>query len=372
MRRRGVRFRVAAPGYSIEQGWTLGKIRPEKRPATSSFTSPSGLTARPGPPGQHTKIPSGRKPPSVTTRWRWGGQWALTRYHLDAGAGGVAVGVHTTQFAIRNPKVALYQPVLALAAETAAEWEGRRRRPVLRVAGVVGPTPQALCAKRIARDLGYHLCLLSLGALSRASDVARISRSRAVAEVIPLMGFYLQPAVGGRKLSYRFWRRFAEIEGVVAIKVAPFDRYTTLNVVRAVADAEPGPPAGQEGVRKRSDGRRTAGPLGLLDPKRRLAGPSGWNAGPAPRPGAGGAAPTGGANHRCQRRHLRRRQPVPRLHSGNPRGVAGQGLLRGRWCLDAREDLSPGQLGEIGRVLAAYPHRADDGFVRSNLDRWLA
>lgn len=164
-------------------------------------------------------------------------QRALTRYYLDAGASGIAVGVHTTQFAIRDPKVALYQPVLALAAETVAEWERRRERGVLRVAGVVGATRQAVREARIARDLGYDVALLGLGALARASDGQLIAHCRAVAEVIPLMGFYLQPSVGGRELSYRFWRRFVEIDAVLAIKIAPFDRYATLDVVRAVADA---------------------------------------------------------------------------------------------------------------------------------------
>src|SRR2546425_3217267 len=164
-------------------------------------------------------------------------QRALTRYYLDAGAGGIAVGVHTTQFAIRDPKVGLFAPVLELAAETIAEREPRLGRAVVRIAGICGPTRQALREARLAADLGYHLGLLSLGGLDRAGDDQLLAHARAVAEVIPLMGFYLQRAVGGRKLGYGFWRRYAEIENLVAIKIAPFNRYDTWDVVRAVADA---------------------------------------------------------------------------------------------------------------------------------------
>ena len=164
-------------------------------------------------------------------------QRALTRYYLDAGAGGIAVGVHTTQFGIRDPKVALYRPVLELAAETATEWEAAHHRPVIRVAGVIGRTRQAVREAETARDLGYHMGLLGLGALARSSDAQLIAHARRVGEVIPLMGFYLQPAVGGRRLAYSFWRRFVELPSVVAIKIAPFNRYDTLDVIRAVADA---------------------------------------------------------------------------------------------------------------------------------------
>ncbi|MCW5964709.1 MAG: dihydrodipicolinate synthase family protein, partial [Bryobacterales bacterium] len=158
-------------------------------------------------------------------------QVALTRYYVDAGAGGVAVGVHTTQFAIRDPRVALFEPVLELAAVALGD------RPVLRIAGICGDTRQALREARFAADWGYHAGLLSLAALPNASIDELLQHAQAVAEVIPVMGFYLQPAVGGRLLPYEFWRRFAEIENVVAVKVAPFNRYQTLEVVRAIADS---------------------------------------------------------------------------------------------------------------------------------------
>ena len=163
-------------------------------------------------------------------------QRALTRYYLDAGAGGVAVGVHSTQFAIRD--VGLYKPVLELAMRTAQEWEPLGgRRPMFMIAGVAGRTEQALREAKLAADIGYHAGLLSLGAMRGASEEELVAHCRAVAEVIPLVGFYLQPAVGGIPLSAAFWRRFAEIDNVVAIKIAPFNRYGTLDVIRGVLGA---------------------------------------------------------------------------------------------------------------------------------------
>jgi hypothetical protein len=318
-------------------------------------------------------------------------QRALTRYYLDAGASGIAVGVHTTQFAIREPKVGLYRPVLALAAETIAEWEGRGGGAVLRVAGAVGGTRQAVREARIARDLGYDVALLGLGALARASDAQLIAHCRAVAEAIPLMGFYLQPSVGGRALSYSFWRRFVEIEEVVAIKIAPFNRYATLDVMRAVADA------GREReimlltgnddsiiadllttfrVRRGRNEvalRMSGGLLGhwaywtrasarMVDRVARVRGrtvPAGLLSLGAATTDANGAIFDAANGFRgC----------IPGIHEILRR----QGLLRGRWCLDPREELSPGQMREIDRVTAAYPELNDDEFVRRNLDRWLS
>src|SRR6201991_5159481 len=159
-------------------------------------------------------------------------QRALTRYYIDAGAGGLAVGVHTTQFAIRD--VGLYRPVLELAAETAANWT---TRPLAMVAGLAGPTRQAISEARTARGIGYHAGLLSLAAMKAASEDEIVAHCKAVAQEIPLVGFYLQPAVGGVILGASFWRRFAEIDNVVAIKIAPFNRYRTLDVLRGVVAA---------------------------------------------------------------------------------------------------------------------------------------
>jgi hypothetical protein len=323
-------------------------------------------------------------------------QRALTRYYLDAGAGGVAVGVHTTQFAIRNPKVALFRPVLELAMETVAEREPRLGRPVVRVAGIVGPTRQAVREARLARDLGYHLGLLSLGALARASDSTLIAHSRAVAEVIPLMGFYLQPAVGGRELSYRFWCRFVEIENVVAIKIAPFNRYATGDVVRAVADAGRERqialytgnddnilidlltryPVGSH--RSATQVRMVGGLLGhwafwtskavaLLERCHHLV-KSRHRTGPEIPAGllSLGAQITD-ANGAIFDAANRFGGCIPGIHEILRR----QGLLRGRWCLDPGEELSPGQLRDIDRVCGAYPHLTDDAFVRERRDGWL-
>src|SRR5438477_2796251 len=164
-------------------------------------------------------------------------QAALTRYYCAAGAGGIAVGVHTTQFAIRDPQVGLYEPVLRLAATVAAEFERTAARHVVKVAGICGKTPQAVQEAGIAREAGYDLGLLSLAALPAASDHELLEHCRMVAREIPLFGFYLQPSVGGRVLSYEFWRAFCEIPGVAAIKIAPFNRYQTLDVVRAVFES---------------------------------------------------------------------------------------------------------------------------------------
>ncbi|HEU5218469.1 MAG TPA: dihydrodipicolinate synthase family protein [Gemmatimonadales bacterium] len=312
-------------------------------------------------------------------------QRALTRYYLDAGAGGIAVGVHTTQFAIRDPRVALYRPVLELAAETARTWEASHRRPVIRVAGVVGRTRQALGEAAIARDLGYHVGLLGLGALAKAGDVELLDHAKRVGEVLPLMGFYLQPAVGGRRLAYAFWRRFVELDHVVAIKIAPFNRYATLDVVRAVVDAgrardialytgnddsiladlltvHPG------GV------RMVGGLLGhwafwtrravqLLDRVRRAGAgrrslpPRFASLAPAITDANGAVFDAANDFRGC----------IPGIHEVLRR----QGLLRGRWCLDPKEELSPGQAREIDRVCRAYPSLTDDDFVRERLDGWM-
>src|SRR5688500_14453063 len=164
-------------------------------------------------------------------------QRALSRYYVAAGAGGLAVGVHTTQFAIRDPNVGLFEPVLTIAREEMDRADADRATRLVRVAGVCGKTDQAVREAQLARDLGYHAGLLSLAALKGADDDALIAHCRTVADVIPLVGFYLQPAVGGRVLPYSFWRRFAEIENVVAIKMAPFNRYQTLDVIRAIAES---------------------------------------------------------------------------------------------------------------------------------------
>src|SRR6185295_30864 len=164
-------------------------------------------------------------------------QRALSRYYIAAGSGGLAVGVHTTQFAIRDEKVGLFEPVLRLAKEEMDRADAGRKEKLVRIGGAVGRTEQAVREAAMLRDLGYHADLLSLAAMKDANDDHLVGHCRAVADILPIVGFYLQPAAGGRLLPYSFWRKFAEIENVVAIKMAPFNRYQTIDVVRAVAEA---------------------------------------------------------------------------------------------------------------------------------------
>lgn len=318
-------------------------------------------------------------------------QRALTRYYRAAGAGGLAVGVHTTQFAIRDPRHALLEPVLALAIETARESADM---PVM-IAGITGPTRQAVAEATLARTLGYDVGLLSLAALGDADDDALVAHARAVAEVLPVMGFYLQPAVGGRVLSYDFWRRFAEIESVVAVKVAPFDRYRTLDVARAIADAVarsgredialytgnddsivadlvtpiPVRPTGSHATERRMVGGLlgqwavwTRRAVELLARTRRDADTGCVDAELL----ALGAALTDANGAIFDARH-----GFAGCIAGIHEILRRQGLLAGIWCLDEREGLSPGQREEIDRVSAAYPELADDAFVAEHLDEWL-
>ncbi len=317
-------------------------------------------------------------------------QRALTRYYLAAGAGGLAVGVHTTQFAIREPKHNLLRPVLELAATTAKEKAADAGQPVL-IAGLCGRAPQAVREAELARELGYHAGLLSLGALRQATERELIVHCRRVAREIPLMGFYLQPAAGGRLLSFRFWRRFVEIPNVIAIKIAPFNRYQTLDVVRAVAEAGR---AGDIALYTGNDDHI------LLDLLTEFVVPTAR--GEQHLRIVGGllgqwACWTHRAVEMLERcKALQGSKTIPaelltlaeQLTDANAalfdaaNGFAGciagihevlrrQGLLANRLCLGERERLSAGQAAEITRVSAAYPRLTDDDFVRENLDDWL-
>lgn len=314
-------------------------------------------------------------------------QRALTRYYLAAGVGGVAVAVHTTQFEIRDVKHGLYKPVLELAAETVAECE-KPGTPIVRIAGVCGPTSQAVSEAKIASGLGYHAGLLSLGALHDASVDELIAHARAVAESLPLIGFYLQPSAGGRILGYDFWRKFVEMENVVAIKIAPFNRYQSIDVVRAVAES------GRAREIALYTGNDDNIVTDLLTPFRfgnvelRIVGGllGQW------------AVWTRRAVELLDECHKAVRQGIGIPHSllttgaqltdanaaifDPAHGFAGcipgihevlrrQGLLAGRWCLNAKEELSPGQAEEIGRVCTAYPELTDDDFIRENRSHWL-
>ena len=315
-------------------------------------------------------------------------QAALTRYYCEAGAGGIAAGVHTTQFAIRDPHIALFEPVLQLIISTVRDFERISGKRLIKVAGICGTTKQAAREAQFARETGYDLGLLSLAALSTASDSELIAHSRIVGREIPLFGFYLQPAVGGRVLSYNFWREFCELDAVAAIKIAPFNRYQTLDVIRAVADSGRGPE-----IALYTGNDDNIIPDLLTDF----------------RIGGGAFHFVGGllgqwavwtkravellqdiqkcrSNHGCGSFEILARSAsltdanaalfdARNAFSGCIAGLheilRRQGLLAGRWCLDPKEDLSPGQIEEIDRVCASYPHLQDDEFVLQNLDRWL-
>jgi dihydrodipicolinate synthase/N-acetylneuraminate lyase len=318
-------------------------------------------------------------------------QRALTRYYHAAGAGGLAVGVHTTQFAIRDPRHGLLQPVLALAAETLAACDRASGRRTVRIAGVCGRTPQALREARLAVETGYDLALLSLADFQDDPEDALIAHCREVARVMPLVGFYLQPAVGGRLLPYSFWRRMAEIPNLAAIKIAPFNRYHTLDVVRAIAEA------GRDDIALYT-GNDDAIVQDLLTPfrftaggrsvQRRIVGGLLGHWAVWTRPAAElleechALARSGAA---VPQELLRRGAEITDANAAffdAAHGFAGciaglhevlrrQGLLAGTWLLDPAEGLSPGQREEIDRVYAAYPHLNDDNFVAEHRDAWL-
>ena len=316
-------------------------------------------------------------------------QAALTRYYCAAGAGGVAVGVHTTQFAIRDPAIGLLRPVLAAAMEVLHRHTADGGTPLVAIAGVCGPTPQAVAEAELARDLGYDAGLLSLAALGEASTAALLAHCRRVAEVIPLFGFYLQPAVGGRVLDHAFWRGFFEIDSVVAVKVAPFDRYRTIEVTRALAAS------GRQDVAlyTGNDDSIVADLLtdfpaaAPLTPLRFAGGLLGqWSVWTREavrtleavqacrRSGGAGALELlalGAELTDANAALFDARNAFAGCIAGLHEVLRRQGLLEGRWCLDPDEDLSPGQKEEIDRVLAAHPRLTDDAFVAQNLDRWL-
>jgi dihydrodipicolinate synthase/N-acetylneuraminate lyase len=319
-------------------------------------------------------------------------QRCLTRYYLDAGAGGIAVGVHTTQFAIRSSEHDLFSPVLAMACEEAAAFEKRTGRRVVKVAGAIGPTQQALREAETACRLGYDAVLLSLGWARGKSWRELADHCREIAEVLPLFGFYLQPAAGGIVLPKTFWRLLLEIENVAAIKVAPFSRYQTIDVAQALAES------GRVDEVALYTGNDDSIVSDLLTPFTfTVAGR------PVEVRFRGGLLGHWAVWTRAAVQILDRIKEITRAGAPVPadllrlsveitdanaaffdaangfRGciagihevLARQGLMAGRWCLDQQEDLSPGQEEEIDRVIGAYPHLSDDEFVRANKTRWL-
>ncbi|MDD3927490.1 MAG: dihydrodipicolinate synthase family protein [bacterium] len=319
-------------------------------------------------------------------------QRALCRYYIAAGSGGLAIGVHTTQFAIRDPKVGLYQPVLEIAAEEMSRADVTRAEPLVRIAGICGDTRQAAAEAAQARNLGYHAGLLSLAAMKDVTEEELIAHCRSIAAEIPLVGFYLQLAVGGRVLSYSFWRGFADIDNVIAIKMAPFNRYNTIDVVRAVVEA------GRDDIALYT-GNDDNILIDLLTPyrfkvngipiERRITGGllghwSVWtkravelleechsvvsSGGDMPVELMRKSIEVTDSNAAFFDAANRFAGCIPGLHEVLRR----QGLLEGIWCLDPAETLSPGQKEEIDRAYNAYPHLNDDAFVTEHLHEWLS
>lgn len=306
-------------------------------------------------------------------------QRALSRYYLAAGAGGLAIGVHTTQFAIRDPQIGLFEPVLTIASEEM----NRTDRDVARIGGICGETKQAVNEAALLAKLGYHAGLLSLSALPNATNDELIEHARAVGEVMPLVGFYLQPAVGGRILPYEFWRAFAELDPVVAIKIAPFNRYQTLDVLRAVADSERDDIALYTG----NDDNIVSDlitPFHYGERELRITGGllghwSVWTKSAVEvldRCHSDPASPDllrlGHEITDCNAAFFDAANGFRGCIAGLHEVLRRQGLLEGIWCLDESEGLSPGQREEIDRVYAAYPHLNDDDFVASHRDEWLS
>jgi len=317
-------------------------------------------------------------------------QVALTRYYVAAGSGGLAVGVHSTQFEIREPQHNLLRPVLELASRAADEALAKNPRDFVKVAGLCGPTRQAVAEAELAREFGYHAGLLSLAAFKAATEGELLRHCRAVARVMPIVGFYLQPSVGGRILPHSFWRKFAEIENVVAIKMAPFNRYQTIDVVRAVAES------GRDDIALYT-GNDDNIVLDLLTPFRFVV-----NGSVVERRVVGGllghwavwtrravellnATKAASRETAFDSEWLARAIAVTDSNAAffDPaHGFAGcipgihevlrrQGLMTGTWCLNPYETLSPGQSAEIDRVYGAYPELNDDEFVREGLEGWL-
>jgi hypothetical protein len=316
-------------------------------------------------------------------------QRALTRYYVDAGAGGLAVGVHTTQFNIRDE--GLYEPVLRSAMEDRLAWSNR---PMIMIAGLCGGTVQARAEAQTAVGLGYHAGLLSLAALAKSSENELIAHCEAVAQEIPLIGFYLQTVVGGPILSSDFWRRFASIPNALAIKVAPFNRYRSLDVVRGLVDAQAEERVflytGNDDhivldlalpfVAMREGQAVTVRFRGGL-----LGHWSVWTASAAKQLAQikSELAADGGAlspqllalDSRvtdCNGAFFDVANNFHGCIAGCHEVLRRQGLLEGIWCLDPAEGLGAGQFQEIDRVYSAHGDLSDDAFVRENLQRWLS
>lgn len=317
---------------------------------------------------------------------------ALMRYYIDAGVGGLAVGVHSTQFEIRDDDVGLFEPVLSLASDEIDRYCEKQGKSILKIAGVVGKTEQAVKEAEFVVSKGYHAVLLSLSAFADGTIEEMVEHSAKIAEIVPVIGFYLQPSVGGRVLPFEFWREFVEIENVLAVKMAPFNRYQTFDVVRAVAEA------GKENDIVLYTGNDDNIVVDLLTPfkvrtsqgektLRIMGGLLGhWGMWTRKAVELMEEVKLVRENTRIPLEMLTRAAEITDANAAffdAANGFAGcipgihevlrrQGLLQGTWCLNPSETLSPGQSEEIDRIYASYPHLNDDEFVETNLKNWLA
>lgn len=316
-------------------------------------------------------------------------QRALTRYYIASGAGGIAVGVHSTQFEIRDPEHGLFEPVLRMAAEEVDK--ANIGRPFMKVAGVCGPLEQALVEADIALKYGYDAALLSMGGLQSLTEDEQLERARAVAEKMPVIGFYLQPSVGGRIFNYDFWRQFAEIDNIVAIKMAPFNRYQSLDVARAVCYSS----RRDEIALYTGNDDNIVNDLfttyrfeveGQIVEKQVVGGLLGhWAVWTKKAVELLEEIKTARRAEQIDKEWLRRNIQVTDCNAaffdpahqfagcipGIHEVLRRQGLLKGTWCLNPHEVLSEGQSEEIDRVYAQYPHLHDDEFVKAHLSDWL-
>jgi len=330
---------------------------------------------------QGTFIPAIPLALDARRRYDEAAQRRLLRYYLEAGVGGIAIGVHTTQFQIRDPGIALLAPVLATARDEIDRYEAETGQVIVRVAGACGPAEQAVSEARLARSLGYDAVLLSPGGLTELSEEGHLDRARAVAEILPVIGFYLQTAVGGRAFSYGYWRRLCEIDNVIGVKCASFDRYSTIDVVRAAAMA-----TRNVALYTGNDDNIV---IDLLTPyqftvdgktieKRFIGGLLGhWSVCTRAAAGIFNRLRRAANEPRISRELLRLAAEVTDFNAavfdaknnfagcipGVHEVLRRQGLLEGIWCLDPQETLSPGQAAEIGRVMAMYPYLCDQEAV---------
>ena len=316
---------------------------------------------------------------------------ALIRYYLDAGAGGIAVAVHATQFEIRDKEIGLFDPVLKIAIEEIEKYEKANSKTIVRLGGVIGKTDQAIAEAKLEKSLGYDAVLLAMSGLEDYTEDEVIERTKKVAEIIPVVGFYLQKRAGGRMFSYSFWEKFVEIENVVAIKTAPFNRYKTLDVVRAVATSSR---ADKIALYSGNDDNIVIDLVseyefkvdGKTYKKSYVGGLLGhW------------AVWTHSAVKMFEKlKKIKKMEHLPKDvlvlanevtdmnavifdtandFSGSTPGVhevlRRQGLLEGTWCLNEKRALSPGQSEEIDRMYRMYPHLTDDAFVKENIDKWF-